>query len=72
MALTIEGIEIRPHWYTVIVGDRFARDLTVEEALGAVASALLTPHPMFLRTYEESMAWGRRYEGWKDPVALLR
>jgi len=61
--------------YTVIVDSLFADGLSKDEALGCIASALFgSGRPMFLRSYEENMAWNRRYRGEEfkqEPVALL-
>lgn len=74
MARTIELIEHDRGW-TVIGDGRFAAQLGKDEALWTVAMLMMNGPNGYLRTYEEEVAWMRRYHaddgGWREPAALL-
>lgn len=69
-----EIIETDKNSYTVIVDGLFAGQLTKDEALGSIASALFSERrPIFLKTYDEWLRWEKRLirNTIKTPIALL-
>lgn len=80
MAERIEVLKVKSEWggthYTVIIDGLLDNLLGADEVLGAVASALFGPadkRPMYMRTYEEWLAFEKRYRGpeYSEPVALI-
>jgi hypothetical protein len=72
----LELLEPQPGRYTVIVdGYGFADQLCRDEALGVVAACLFGAKPPYLHTYEQWVAWERKYrhpdEPYPQPAALL-
>lgn len=71
----IEIIPTDSNQFTVIVGGVFADRLTVDEALGVVASALFRPEkpPLYARSYEQWMRFNSKYNinPPVNPIALL-
>ena len=62
------------NYFTVIVDGEFASMLTVDEALGVMASALFGERPIFVKSYEAWVAWEKsltKIGTYKEPVALL-
>lgn len=70
--MKIEILQTGDNDYTVIVDDKFADRLCVDEALGVVASALFTNKvPLFIKTYEAWHYLQKRYGRIEEPIGLL-
>lgn len=71
----IEILKTESQGLTVIVDDKFADYLCVDEALGCVAAALFggMSRVPYVRTYEEWVGWQKRYDTnrFRTPIALI-